>query len=130
MEFDLDLDLVASRTTEHSQYFRRKTEFARHNVTWLRQTLLRRIAQDAPFRAPGIEAKINQIADFLLLNPIELAYWESLLHGTSLAEREMPVASIYLFTGYLSKISLNENTELFEEELSKHIKGFSLLFAN
>lgn len=124
---DINLQLV---TNENSQYSKKKALFTQQNVTYLRQILLRRISEDAPFSTHESDSKIAQIAELLLMNPLELAYWELLLHSTSLPERAMPFPYIYIFTGYLSKSSLNIDTALFEQELSRRIKDFKLLFSN
>lgn len=115
---------------ENSQYSKKKALFTQQSVTYLRQILLRRISEDAPFSMQESDSKVAQIAELLLMNPLELAYWELLLHSTSLLERAMPFPYIYIFTAYLSKSSLNVSTALFEQELSRHIRDFKLLFSN
>ena len=96
----------------------------------MRQLLLRRIAQDAPFKEPEIETIVGGIANFFLMNPLELASWELLLHSTSRAERSLPAPLLYIYTAYLAKVSLNESTELFSRELARLVPDFLYSYQN
>ena len=130
MEIPLGLFFHSHDSGHSSDYCLLRQRFLDFGVTYLRQVLLRRIAEDAPFKAEDIEDKIQKIADILLLNPLELAYWEMLLHSTSTVERSMDVPLLYLYTAYLAKASLNDSVALFEHELTKRIRGFKMSYDN
>lgn len=73
---------------------------------------------------------INSIADMLLLNQIEILYWSMLLENTSSEERSLKPRLLAIFTGYLAKMSLNEDIEPFEQQLNMMFANFKLSFNN
>lgn len=128
---DIELDgFFEDRSKPTSAYQSLAFNFQYLGTTHQRQLLLKRISSDPLIKSLRLRHQIRKIASILLLNQIELAYWDVLLHSTSKAERALPAPLVYLFTAFLSKITLSENAQVFESELSSRISGFQHSFNN
>mmetsp|Transcript_4130 Transcript_4130/g.6246 ORF Transcript_4130/g.6246 Transcript_4130/m.6246 type:complete len:241 (+) Transcript_4130:124-846(+) len=109
----------------------------RHNylnfgVTYSRQRLLKRVSKESPLDLARERnySLFNQIADILLMDEMEIAYWFCLMRKTSKSEREFKPWLIALFTGFLGKLALNKDSEAIEDYLVYRFPNFKLYFHN
>lgn len=122
--------LVALNLKTYKKF--RKT-FTDSGVSYLRQYLLKNLANNSPFKMMFTNAyhTLNLVSDILMLSEMELVYWGILIEATSKTERStMNPQLLAVFTAFMSKCYLNDEYEPFEYFLNTVIPNFKLNFYN
>ncbi|CAG9311884.1 unnamed protein product [Blepharisma stoltei] len=123
------LSQIFDSELSHNGLYNKKT-FLEEGVTYKRQFLLHALSRTPEVREMLSDSYIiiNQVADILLLNEVEIIYWSFLIETASLTERNNNPIYVLLFTGLNSKKALNDDVESIEFILSLMVPEFASNF--